>query len=100
MLFIGIDVAKSKHDCCIIDSDGVVITDSLRISNTKEGFDTLYNAIVSALDSNDFSKVKIGLESTGHYSTNITNYLYSTYIPWICQAKSFSRFLSFSDAEQ
>lgn len=77
MLFIGIDVAKSKHDCCIIDSDGVVITDSLRISNTKEGFDTLYNTIVSALDSNDFSKVKIGLESTGHYSTNITNYLYS-----------------------
>lgn len=77
MLFIGIDVAKSKHDCCIIDSDGVIITDSLRISNTKEGFDTLYNTIVSALDSSDFSKVKIGLESTGHYSTNITNYLYS-----------------------
>lgn len=77
MLFVGIDVAKSKHDCCIIDSDGVIITDSLRISNTKEGFDILYNTILSALDSNDFSKVKIGLESTGHYSTNITNYLYS-----------------------
>ena len=77
MLFVGIDVAKSKHDCCIIDSDGVIITDSLRISNTKEGFDILHNTILSALDSNDFSKVKIGLESTGHYSTNITNYLYS-----------------------
>lgn len=77
MLFVGIDVAKSKHDCCIIDSDGVIITDSLRISNTKEGFDILYNTILSALDSNDFSKIKIGLESTGHYSTNITNYLYS-----------------------
>lgn len=77
MLFVGIDVAKSKHDCCIIDSDGVIITDSLRISNTKEGFDILYNTILSALDSNDLSKVKIGLESTGHYSTNITNYLYS-----------------------
>ena len=77
MLFIGIDVAKSKHDCCIIDSDGVIITDSLRIPNTKEGFDTLYNTIISVLDSNDFSKAKIGLESTGHYSTNITNYLYS-----------------------
>lgn len=24
MLFVGIDVAKNKHDCCIIDSDGVV----------------------------------------------------------------------------
>lgn len=77
MLFVGIDVAKSKHDCCIIDSDGVIITDSLRISNTKEGFDILYNTILSAPDSNDLSKVKIGLESTGHYSTNITNYLYS-----------------------
>lgn len=77
MLFVGIDVAKSKHDCCIIDSDGVIITDSLRISNTKEGFDTLYTSIISALDSSDFSNVKIGLESTGHYSTNITNYLYS-----------------------
>lgn len=77
MLFVGIDVAKSKHDCCIIDSDGVIITDSLRISNTKEGFDTLYTSIISALHSSDFSNVKIGLESTGHYSTNITNYLYS-----------------------
>lgn len=77
MLFVGIDVAKSKHDCCIIDSDGVIITDSLRISNTKEGFDSLYTSIISALESSDISNVKIGLESTGHYSTNITNYLYS-----------------------
>ena len=77
MLFVGIDVAKSKHDCCIIDSNGIIITDSLRISNTKEGFDTLYTSIISALESTDFSNVKTGLESTGHYSTNITNYLYS-----------------------
>ena len=75
MLFVGIDVAKAKHDCCIIDSDGVIITDSLRISNSKEGFQLLYNTILSSLDSKDLSNVKIGLESTGHYSTNITNYL-------------------------
>lgn len=77
MLFVGIDVAKAKHDCCIIDSDGVIITDSLRISNSKEGFQILYNTILSSLDSEDLSNVKIGLESTGHYSTNITNFLYS-----------------------
>ena len=77
MLFVGIDVAKSKHDCCIIDSNGVIIDDSLRIPNTKEGFNTLYTSIISALESSDLSNVKIGLESTGHYSTNITNYLYS-----------------------
>ena len=77
MLFIGIDVAKSKHDCCIINSNGVILTNSLRISNTKDGFDTLYHTILSVLDSNPLSDVKIGLESTGHYSINITNYLYS-----------------------
>lgn len=77
MFFIGIDVAKSKHDCCIIDSSGVVHTDSLRINNSKEGFDTLYSTILSNLDSNDLSNIKIGLESTGHYSTNITHYLHS-----------------------
>lgn len=77
MLFVGIDVAKAKHDCCIIDSDGTIYTDSLRISNSKKGFETLYSYILSALDSKDIDNVKIGLESTGHYSTNITSYLYS-----------------------
>lgn len=77
MIFVGIDVAKSKHDCCIIDSDGSIVSDSLRITNSKEGFEKLYSAILSALGSKDLSYVKIGLESTGHYSTNITNYLYS-----------------------
>lgn len=77
MIFVGIDVAKSKHDCCILDSDGVIHTDSLRISNDKEGFEKLYFTILSIQDSNSLDNVKIGLESTGHYSNNITNYLYS-----------------------
>ena len=73
MLFVGIDVAKAKHDCCIIDSDGVVHNDSLRIENSKFGFESLIEAIYSTLGSKDISNVKIGLESTGHYSTNIQN---------------------------
>jgi len=48
-----------------------------RIANSKDGFDTLYHTIISALGSDDISNAKIGLESTGHYSTNITNFLYS-----------------------
>ena len=76
MIYIGIDVAKEKHDCCIIDSDGVVINDCLRISNTHEGFELLYNSIISTLSGKDISNVKIGLESTGSYSTNIQNFLY------------------------
>ncbi|MEA4828126.1 MAG: IS110 family transposase [Clostridium sp.] len=77
MIYIGIDVAKEKHDCCIVDSDGVIINDSLRISNSREGFELLYSTILAALPDRDISNVKIGLESTGHYSTNLQNFLYS-----------------------
>lgn len=77
MIYIGIDVAKEKHDCCIVDSDGVIINDSLRISNSREGFELLYSTILSTLPNKDISNVKIGLESTGHYSINLQNFLYS-----------------------
>ena len=77
MIYIGIDVAKEKHDCCIVDSDGVIINDSLRVSNSHEGFELLYSTILSTLPDKDISNVKIGLESTGHYSTNLQNFLYS-----------------------
>lgn len=77
MIYIGIDVAKAKHDCCIIDSDGAIINDSLRISNSREGFELLYSSILSSLPYKDISNVKIGLESTGHYSTNLQNFLYA-----------------------
>ncbi|WP_277406920.1 IS110 family transposase [Lacrimispora xylanisolvens] len=58
MIFVGIDVAKSKHDCCIIDSDGVIHTDSLRITNSKKGFDSLYSSILSILGSRNLEHVK------------------------------------------
>lgn len=77
MIYIGIDVAKAKHDCCIIDLDGVIIDDSLRISNTCEGFEKLYSSILNILPTKDISNVKIGLESTGHYSTNLQNFLHA-----------------------
>lgn len=77
MIYIGIDVAKNKHDCCIIDSDGVVYNDSLRISNSRQGFELLYSSILSILPDKDISNVKMGLESTGHCSINLQNFLYA-----------------------
>ena len=77
MLYVGIDVAKSKHDCFIIDSDGVVHTDNLRISNDRKGFDKLLKAILNALDGDPIQNAKVGLEHTGHYSINIKRFLES-----------------------
>ena len=74
MIYVGIDVAKSKHDCCILSQDGEVFT-SFSFTNDKLGFEKLMNEIKRFSGKKDFSNVKIGLESTGHYSLNITNYL-------------------------
>ena len=37
MIFVGIDIAKDKHDCCILNSDGEVLFKPFTISNNLEG---------------------------------------------------------------
>ena len=59
MIYAGIDVAKDKHDCLIIDSDGVVLFQPLTIPNNRFGFDTLLPHLRSC--SPDFSNIKVGL---------------------------------------
>lgn len=73
MICVGIDVAKDKHDCFISNSDGVVLLDAFTIPNSREGFETLFQKIKSVSD--DLSKVKVGLEATGHYSYNLLGFL-------------------------
>lgn len=77
MFYVGIDVAKSKHDCFIIDSDGVVYTDNLSITNDRAGFNKLLQTILNALDGGPVRNAKVGLEHTGHYSINIKRFLQS-----------------------
>ncbi|MDD3168831.1 MAG: hypothetical protein PHC91_05125 [Eubacteriales bacterium] len=38
MIYAGIDVAKDKHDCLIVDSDGVIRFQAFTIPNNKLGF--------------------------------------------------------------
>ena len=73
MIYAGIDVAKDKHDCFITNSDGEVLYKAFTILNNRDGFDELYQKISSV--TNDLTKVKVGLEATGHYSYNILGYL-------------------------
>ena len=37
MIYVGIDVAKDKHDCFITNSDGEILFKSFTISNNREG---------------------------------------------------------------
>ena len=79
MIYVGIDVAKDKHDCFITNSDGEVLFAAFTISNNLDGFNELYQKIASVMD--DVTKVKVGLEATGHYSYNLLGYLLNKGLP-------------------
>jgi transposase len=73
MIFVGIDVAKNKHDCFITNTDGEILFHSFTIANNLDGFNDLYRKISSVMENT--TKVKVGLEATGHYSYNLLGYL-------------------------
>ena len=70
---VGIDVAKDKHDCFILNSEGDILEDVFAISNNMEGFMCLLSKIQSCTTAQD--KIKVGLEATGHYSYNLLGFL-------------------------
>jgi len=73
MICVGIDVAKCKHDCFIISSEGEVLADVFTIANNAAGFNELFETIQHCARPNE--KIKVGLEATGHYSYNILGFL-------------------------
>ena len=79
MICVGIDVAKDKHDCFIISSEGKVLADVFTIPNSMEGFNRLLQKIQACATSQD--KIKVGLEATGHYSYNILGFLLDNGLP-------------------
>ena len=79
MIYIGIDVAKDKYDCFITNSDSEVLFKAFTIFNNLDGFNDLYQKIESVMD--DVTKVKVGLEATGHYSYNLLGYLIDKGLP-------------------
>ena len=83
MVCVGIDVAKDKHDCCILDSDGTIRADCFTIPNNIDGFKQLLRTVRDCTTKAD--KIKVGLEATGHYSYNILGFLLDNIISsaWI-----------------
>ena len=81
MLYVGIDVAKRKHDCFITNADGEVLEDVFTIQNSKEGFGELHRRIKSHEPHPSPENTKVGLEATGHYSGNIIGFLRKIGLP-------------------
>ena len=66
-IYIGIDIAKYKHDFCIISSTGEVIVQNNSFENNKKGFQLFFNY----LKPYNKADVQILFESTAHYSMNL-----------------------------
>ena len=79
MVFVGIDVAKDKHDCFIINSEGEVLKDVFTIENSKQGFELLLQSINTCTGVGE--KIKVGLEATGHYNYNLLGFLLDNGLP-------------------
>ena len=58
MIYVGIDVAKDKHDCCILGSDGEVLFPPFTIQNSLQGFDELYDRICSLSSDTSYRTIR------------------------------------------
>jgi transposase len=73
LFYVGIDIAKNRHEASITDSAGKELTGSISFLNSKEGCGKLFSLLkkfeVSA------ENVVIGMEATGHYWLSIYTFL-------------------------
>ncbi|WP_285121997.1 IS110 family transposase [Lactococcus petauri] len=74
MLYVGIDVAKNKHDLATIDEMGNIIEKNFRFENSSTGFQKL-QVRLSCLTETFGDSVLIALEDTGHYAYNLIVFL-------------------------
>ena len=75
MIYVGIDAAKDKHDCCILGGNGQAVHETFTFQNNHEGFEQLRTAIKRSSEADGSGQIKAGLESTGHYSGNLEAFL-------------------------
>ena len=73
MFYIGIDIAKHKHEASIIDSDGKLLCESISFSNTQKGCEKLLALMQKFTVTAD--NCIIGMEATGHYWLSVYSYL-------------------------
>ena len=69
---LGIDASKFKHDCIIADEYGNALFSPFTIENNRNGFNVLLETLN---DLKQKGEIKIGFESTGHYTVNLKLFL-------------------------
>ena len=93
MYYIGIDIAKNKHEVSIIDASGKLLSESISFSNTIKGFEKLIKYLSSYNVYSD--NCIVGMEATGHYWLSIYSYLveckFNTFVINPIQSEAFRK---------
>lgn len=71
MIYLGIDVSKFKHNCYLADEENFDEGCHFEIKNSRDDFECLLKKLLNF----DKDKIRIGLESTGHYHLNLSRFL-------------------------
>jgi len=72
LYFVGIDISKYKHDCCILSAADQKVVSKFTFNNDKLGFQQLLTVFNSLFTPED---IRIGFESTAHYALNLELFL-------------------------
>ncbi|OJF95708.1 IS110 family transposase [Alkalibacterium sp. 20] len=67
-LFIGLDVSSTKLDACFLTSESTILLETT-VSNDLVGACELKGHVLSYIDQFNFSRIVIGMEATGQYSS-------------------------------
>ena len=71
MNYMGIDVSKYKHDCCIVSDSDDILKQDFSFQNDATGFAKLEKELQLCGKGN----IQIGMESTGNYAINLKLFL-------------------------
>lgn len=74
-LVVGVDIAKHNQWARFVDCRGVEHNKALKFENNKNGFYTILARIYEICKEEDFNKVIVGMEPTGHYWKAFANFL-------------------------
>ncbi len=66
-IYVGIDIGKFKHECCMVESDGAVVRDGFSFDNSRNGFESFGKELESVVGS---EIAVIAFEATGHDGEN------------------------------
>lgn len=73
MLYVGIDIAKEKHEAAMVDSQGSILCKGFSFANSTDGAGALLARIGKLNPQNQ--EIAIGMEATGHYWVALYSHL-------------------------